>query len=258
MAREGFHDDSELRQWKETRENTKKKFKQLRAKAGSDAAVNMELGEACFAADSKVTLQNGKVTNISELVIGDYVCCGFENGKKIFSEVFLFIHADHDTVTEFQLIDFMKQDGSQDFFTLIDLIYKGTLCVTPEHHIFVNGGGTDFAKNVIPNKTQLFISNGEKLVPVTSARISKERRKGYYSPLTRSGNILVDEVLCSCYASAPPYQALFNFVFAPLKIYTKIFPSNYLDKEIHPYVKFLSRGRRIVEFLDDLNISRSI
>ncbi|POG74094.1 hypothetical protein GLOIN_2v1579392 [Rhizophagus irregularis DAOM 181602=DAOM 197198] len=239
--------ERELRQWKETRENTKKKFKQLRAKAGSDAAVNMELGEACFAADSKVTLQNGKVTNISELVIGDYVCCGFENGKKIFSEVFLFIHADHDTVTEFQLIDFMKQDGSQ-----------GTLCVTPEHHIFVNGGGTDFAKNVIPNKTQLFISNGEKLVPVTSARISKERRKGYYSPLTRSGNILVDEVLCSCYASAPPYQALFNFVFAPLKIYTKIFPSNYLDKEIHPYVKFLSRGRRIVEFLDDLNISRSI
>ncbi|EXX55265.1 hypothetical protein RirG_226900 [Rhizophagus irregularis DAOM 197198w] len=183
IAREGFHDDSELRQWKETRENTKKKFKQLRAKAGSDAAVNMELGEACFAADSKVTLQNGKVTNISELVIGDYVCCGFENGKKIFSEVFLFIHADHDTVTEFQLIDFMKQDGSQ-----------GTLCVTPEHHIFVNGGGTDFAKNVIPNKTQLFISNGEKLVPVTSARISKERRKGYYSPLTRSGNILVDEI----------------------------------------------------------------
>ncbi|PKY56969.1 hypothetical protein RhiirA4_448884 [Rhizophagus irregularis] len=247
IAREGFRDDSERRQWNETQENTKKNYDQLRAKAGHDAVDNMEFEGACFAADSKVTLQNGKVTKISELIIGDYVCCGFENGKKIFSEVFLFIHADHDTVAEFQLIDFMKQDGSQ-----------GTLCVTPEHHIFVNGDGTDFAKNVIPNKIQLFISNGEKLVPVTSTHISKERRKGYYSPLTRSGTILVDEVLCSCYASAPPYQALFNFAFEPLKIYTKIFPSNYLDKEIHPYVKLLNRGHKIVEFLYYLNIPRSL
>ncbi|PKC10250.1 hypothetical protein RhiirA5_355731 [Rhizophagus irregularis] len=246
-AREGFHDDNERRQFEETRENTKKNFQQLREDAGYGAVENMGSGAACFAAHSKVTLQNGNVTNISELVIGDYVCCGFENGKQIFSEVLLFIHADHDAVTEFLLIDFMKQDGTQ-----------GTLCVTPEHHIFLNNGGTDFAKNIIPNKTQFFISSGEKLISVTSTRISNERKKGYYSPLTQSGTILVDEVLCSCYSSAPPYQALFNFVLAPLKIYTKIFPSNYLDKEIHPYVKFLNRGRKIVEFLDYLNIPRSL
>jgi hypothetical protein len=60
------------------------------------------------------------------------------------------------------------------FFSLIDLFYKGNLLVTPEHHIFVNDGETDFAKNVIPNKTQIFISNdGEKLVPVTPTRIAK-------------------------------------------------------------------------------------
>ena len=69
--------------------------------------------EECFAADSKVILQNGKVTKISELVIGDYVCCGFENGKQVFSEVFLIIHADPNAMTEFQLIDFVKRDGSQ-------------------------------------------------------------------------------------------------------------------------------------------------
>ncbi|CAB4377440.1 unnamed protein product [Rhizophagus irregularis] len=199
----------------------------------------------CFAADSKVTLRNGKVIKISELVIGDYVCCGFENGKQVFSEVLLFIHADHNSMTEFQLIDFMKQDGS-----------LGTLCTTPEHHIFMNNGGTGFAKNVIPNKTKLFVSDGEKLVSVTTTRITKERRKGYYSPLTRSGTILVDEVLCSCYASAPPYQSLINFAFAPLKIYTKIFPSKHLEKEIHPYVKFLNKGRGIVEFLDYLNFPK--
>jgi hypothetical protein len=76
--------------------------------------------EECFAADSKVTLRNGKVIKISELVIGDYVCCGFENGKQVFSEVLLFIHADHNSMTEFQLIDFMKQDGSLgDYYILI-------------------------------------------------------------------------------------------------------------------------------------------
>lgn len=74
----------------------------------------------CFAADSKVTLQNGKVIKISELVIGDYVCCGFENGKQVFNEVFLFIHADHNSLTEFQSIDFMKKDGSLgDYYILI-------------------------------------------------------------------------------------------------------------------------------------------
>jgi hypothetical protein len=144
----------------------------------------------------------------------------------------------------------------------------------------MNNGGTGFAKNVIPNKTKLFVSDGEKLVSVTTTRITKvsifilkfyciekkrknsllsfdkERRKGYYSPLTQSGTILVDEVLCSCYASAPPYQFLINFAFAPLKIYTKIFPSKHLEKEIHPYVKFLNKGRGIVEFLDYLNFPK--
>jgi hypothetical protein len=115
--REGLYNDNERRHLKETREASKKNYHQLRANAGMDAFENIKYSrygeEACFAGDSKVTLQNGKVTKISELVIGDYVCCSFENGKQVFSEVFLFIHANHDTMTEFQLINFTKQDGSQ-------------------------------------------------------------------------------------------------------------------------------------------------
>ncbi|GBB89675.1 hypothetical protein RclHR1_16450005 [Rhizophagus clarus] len=235
-------EEKELREMRENHINPYQHYNTSSITFKDVAKCIIERGGQCFAADSKVILQYGKVTKISELVIGDYVCCGFENGKQIFSEVFSFIHADRDAVTEFQLIDFMKQDGS-----------LGTLCVTPEHHIFVNDGGTDFVKNVIPHKTKLFVSDGEKLVSIVTTRMMKERRKGYYSPLTRNGTILVDDVLCSCYASAPPYQSLFNLALAPLKFYTKIFPSNHLDKEIHPYVKFLNRGRRIVEFLDYLN-----
>jgi hypothetical protein len=82
---------------------------------------NLSEEESCFAADSKVTLQNGKITKVSELIIGDQVCCGFENGKQVFSEVVLFIHADHNKTTEFQLINFIKQDGSQG--DIIILIY---------------------------------------------------------------------------------------------------------------------------------------
>ena len=144
----------------------------------------------------------------------------------------------------------------------------------------MNDGKTDFAKNVLPNKSKLFVSDGEKLISVTPTRITrvsifienlqiyfigklnlifflsfhKEQKEGYYCFLTRSGTVLVDDVLCSCYASVPPYQTLFNFAFAPLRIYTKVFPSNYLDKEIHPYVKFLNRGRWIVELLNYLNV----
>ncbi|CAI2166201.1 4493_t:CDS:2 [Funneliformis geosporum] len=230
---------------KPKRAEREQRFMQENQREGANAELSIINGlvldrEGCFAADSKVTLLNDKVTKISELVIGDHVCCGFENGKQVFSEVFLMIHADPNAVTEFQSIDFVKQDGSQ-----------GKLHITPEHHIFVNNGETDFARNVTPNKTKLFVSGGEKLFSVSPTRVTKERRKGYYGPLTRSGTILVDEVLCSCYASAPPYQDLLNFVLVPLRMYTKIFPSNYLGKEIHPYVKFLNKGRWIIEYLDN-------
>jgi hypothetical protein len=41
------------------------------------------------------------------------------------------------------------------FFSLIDLIYKGTFYITPENHIFVNDGKTDFAKMLY--QTKLFL-----------------------------------------------------------------------------------------------------
>ena len=72
--------------------------------------INFE--EASFAADSRVILQSGKFVEISELNVGDYVCCGFRNERPIFSEVFLIIYVNSSAMAEFQLINFVKQDGT--------------------------------------------------------------------------------------------------------------------------------------------------
>ena len=45
--------------------------------------------------------------------------------------------------------------------------------------------------------------------------------KGAYTPLTREGNIIVDEVLASCYASSADHQ-LAHFATAPIRWFPDI------------------------------------
>ena len=50
---------------------------------------------------------------MSQLSICDKVCCGEEDGKLIFSEIYAIVHADNQTATQYQKIDYFKEDGTE-------------------------------------------------------------------------------------------------------------------------------------------------
>ncbi|RGB33870.1 hint module-domain-containing protein [Rhizophagus diaphanus] len=212
--------------------------------AGIDAAKEgfEDKGGGCFSLYSKVILADGKRIEVSQLNIGDKVCCGEKNGKLIFSEIYAVIHTDNQTVTQYQRIDYLKSDGT-----------KGVLRLTPKHHLFVSQGKTIFAEDVRAYETELLLFDGKKLIPVIPHRVTKEWELGYTAPLTQSGKIVVDDILCSCYAVAPPYQEVINFIMISFRFYLWIIPNPDCKKEIHPYIRYLKRGQWILEQIDYFN-----
>ncbi|RIA83080.1 hint module-domain-containing protein [Glomus cerebriforme] len=188
------------------RENEKVKTEE-KIDAGVDEAIEeiKKKGNGCFSLHSKVILANGKRIEVSQLSIGDKVCCGEKDGKLIFSEIYAIVHADDQTVTQYQRIDYLKKDGTE-----------GTLRLTPKHHLFISQGKTIFAEDVRAHVTELLLFDGKKLIPVIPHRVAKEWELGYIAPFTQNGKIVVDEILCSCYAVAPPYQEIINFAMIPI------------------------------------------
>jgi hypothetical protein len=83
--------------------------------AGLDAAKEgfNEEGGGCFSLHSKVILANGKRIEVSQLNIGDKVICGEKNGRLIHSEIYAVIHADNQTITQYQRIDYLRSDGTE-------------------------------------------------------------------------------------------------------------------------------------------------
>ncbi|CAI2166199.1 4492_t:CDS:2 [Funneliformis geosporum] len=213
--------------------------------AGTNAAKDAveESGGGCFSLRSKVILVDSKRIEMTQLSIGDTVCCGEENGKLIFSEVYAIVHADDKTITQYQRINYLKADGTE-----------GILRLTPKHHLFNSQGKTIFAEDVQASVTELLLFDGKKLTPVIPHRITKEWGLGYIAPFTQNGKIVVDNILCSCYAVAPPYQDIINFAMIPFRLCSWIMPIADCKKEIHPYLYYLKRGQWILEKIDYFNM----
>ena len=78
---------------------------------------------------------------------------------------------------------------------------------------------------------------------VTSIEVTLER--GVYAPLTAEGNLVVDDVLASCYAVVDS-QAIAHLAFAPVRLYESIkdvfFGSDKKESTlegVHPYADIL-------------------
>ncbi|CAG8734716.1 40413_t:CDS:2 [Gigaspora margarita] len=81
----------------------------------------------------------------------------------------------------------------------------------------------------------------EFTMPTTglTANVSTEIHKGYIALLTRTGTILADNVMCSCYSTCAPFQDTIHTILAPLRFTTWFKKSTHTGEEIHPYLGFL-------------------
>ncbi|CAG8447069.1 14135_t:CDS:2 [Gigaspora rosea] len=156
--------------------------------------------DGCFNLDTKVMLINKKILSMSSVRVGDQVCCGTIDGQLKFSKVYSIAH-------------------------------QGSLYLTPEHHIFVNNN-FDYAKNLKRfHKIQVLV--GTRLFQAYVMNCSREYHNGYVAIFTRSGTIIANDVLCSCYAVCPPHQNLIHYSLLPLQLFEKFGESTIIGSNVN-------------------------
>ncbi|CAB4446687.1 unnamed protein product [Rhizophagus irregularis] len=184
----------------------------------------------CFSLDTRVQLASGKFVEMAELQVGDHICSNVRNGELEFSEVYLISHLGHyDHFLTMIKIEFTSSDGR-----------KGQIRTTSTHCIFREDLSVLYAQDVIPGETKILVlSETNELIPVVVDNLIIEKDTGYISFFTRAGTVIANNVLCSCYDDCPQSQALMDLAFAPIRLWTKVFPSNHRQEELHPYAKTL-------------------
>ena len=168
----------------------------------------------CFHGSNKVTLENGEKKQISELENGDSVLAMNKGGSLIFSPVIMQIHQSPEEDSTFRII--RTSLGHNLTLTPNHLIYTRD---GNENNMLVGGGSsfyTAFA-SAVKNGDYVLVNDGtnelkqDKVVEVATISL-----KGFYSPLTEEGNIVVGNILASCYADFENHQ-LQHLAFAPFR-----------------------------------------
>ena len=83
--------------------------------------------------------------------------------------------------------------------------------LTASHVVFTKNS-TMYAGDLVPGDTLLHW-DGVEIEEVERTEIKTRQESGFWAPLTRSGTLLVDGFLMSCYASYPHKVSLNDFLF---------------------------------------------
>lgn len=139
----------------------------------------------CFPADATVTLDSGAVIAMSELTVGDRVLVG--DGS--FSEVLLFTHSN--AVVPAWFLRLETQSGR-------------VLVLTKGHYLLVN--------DLVARADTISVGDTVNVAVLSSHRYKVQHDRivdvkrwlglGLYNPQTRSGDIVVDGIVASCYTEA--------------------------------------------------------
>jgi len=171
-------------------------------------------GMGCFHGSGLLTLENGMRRKISDVVVGDSVLAMNESGGLMFSPIILQLHSSPEETAKFSIIQ--TESGR-------------SIALTPQHLIYRKQKADNMVSSnlttsfhIIPAE-QLKIGDfvlvrdgysGVDEEKVLSTRTSK--RIGVFSPLTLLGNIVVDNIVASCYSHFDSHQ-LQHLSFAPFR-----------------------------------------
>ena len=172
------------------------------------AATDKHTG--CFTAQSKVVLEDGRKINMSQVMVGDMVQSVDSTGNVVYSEVLMFM--DREPEERMRFITITGDDGRQVTLTPSHLIYTGKPdCGNLECMEATYAGNVQTGHSIMVTRDGVTVS-------MTVASISVTKHTGVFAPLTRSGNIVVDSVMASCYAVIDS-QTIAHTAFAPVRWY---------------------------------------
>lgn len=164
----------------------------------------------CFPGSSTVTLQDGTKKLVKHLRSGDRVLAADGDGNPTYTDFIMFVDRDSTTRRLFHVIE---TDSGQ------------KITLTAAHLLFVARNGTEgdrmtavFASQVRRGQ-KVMVSDPERsrLQAVTVKRIYTQEQVGSYAPVTVQGNVVVDEILASCYAVIEDHD-LAHWALAPVRL----------------------------------------
>ncbi|XP_045446792.1 tiggy-winkle hedgehog protein [Melitaea cinxia] len=182
-------------------------------------------GAGCFPSGSIVHTQNGP-RDIASLKKGDKVLAADDDGKMVYSEVLTFIDRDPNATRHF--IEVTAENGV-------------AITTTPSHLLLLasaDGWRELFAANVQEGDVLLTRGYGSVMRPSKVVKSRVVSKRGVYAPLTRTGTIIVDDALASCYALVSSHS-LAHAAMAPLRWLSSWSSSNEKSRGVHWYANAL-------------------
>lgn len=212
----------------------------------------------CFSGDARVTLEGGATKLMRDLRPGDRVLASSSadgGGPLVYSPVLSFLDRRPDAAKTFYVIG--TRAGLNITLTAAHLIFVTDCAWLREPRRGPQGEArkdspqeaelrTVFASEVRPGQCVLTAQDEAAFSAVTF--VEERRGSGLYAPLTRSGSIVVNGVLASCYAALDSHR-LAHWVLAPLRFfYSLMGPSEAQSDGLHWYPQLLQKlGRTLLD-----------
>ena len=201
----------------------------------------------CFPSNTIVYIKdvdgNIKKKQMDELSIGDRVqACDTKSRRVIYSEVIMFAHRDP-IIQQVNYLKIILEDASS--------------IVLSSNHLIMSGEQmkATMAQNLAVDHMLFTINEEEVISSKKVVAIEEIIDYGVFCPITKEGNVVVNNILASCYASVND-QAFFHGLFKvsaqnlahlcllPVRVLHKfrvkwVSQSAGKDEFVHPYVRWL-------------------
>jgi hypothetical protein len=183
--------------------------------------------QRCFAADSLVTLPNGKQKSITELQSGESVLGYDDKTKQVVSTQLL-------TMLDFQPNRFA-------LFKQVTTVTGRQLALTSSHLLPTDSHGYVMAKYIQTGMNIYVMNDNGILMNETVSDVSDVVKQGYLAPLTEEGTLIVNNVAASCYATINSHHTA-HAVLAPMRWWYTVFGQSNESNEmigVHWFPKML-------------------
>lgn len=166
---------------------------------------------SCFPETASVHLEGGQTKTMKDLQIGDKVASMDSSGRIVYSKVLTFLDIKRNMSTAFVTIE-TKNPAARVTITEFHLIYQLNKHALQESVVFARDLKVGDFLYVRKNESSFDRFTAGRIVA-----IKRRQNKGAYAPLTETGNIVVNGVLCSCYAVISDPR-IAHWSFAPLRL----------------------------------------
>ncbi|CAF2921078.1 unnamed protein product [Rotaria sp. Silwood2] len=170
--------------------------------------TNTASTRACFAADSLVTLVNGKQKQIVDLQSGDTILAYDDKTNKIIPTNVL------------TMLDY--QPNQYAVFKQLTTVSGRQLSLTLSHLLPTDIHGYVMAKNIHIGMNIYIMNDDGLLITETISNVIDVVKQGYVAPLTQKGTLIVNNVAASCYATINNHHVA-HAALAPMRWWYGLF-----------------------------------